>query len=117
MRYWKANLFIACSFLLLTSFKPNHDTIGIVKTGPGSVSGTTNKEGSVTVFKGIPFAAAPVGDLRWKAPQPVQPWTGVRGCETYGPSPMQASPAPFNVWTEEFLIPKGPINEDCLYLN
>jgi para-nitrobenzyl esterase len=117
MRVSIVNLFIACSFFLLAAFKPKNGPIGVVKTESGAVSGTVNQEGSITVFKGIPFAAAPVGGLRWKAPQPVQPWTGVRNCEAFGPSPMQASPAPFNVWTEEFLIPKEPIGEDCLYLN
>jgi para-nitrobenzyl esterase len=117
MRFLTIYLVIACSSLFLSSFRPNPDPIGNVRTESGAVSGTINKERSIAIFKGIPFAAAPVGALRWKAPQPVQPWTGVRKCEAFGPSPMQPSPAPFNVWTEEFLIPKEPIGEDCLYLN
>jgi para-nitrobenzyl esterase len=88
-----------------------------VKTQAGRVAGTTNAGGDVRIFRGIPFAAPPVGALRWKAPQPVKPWTGVRNCTAFGPSPMQNDPAPFSMWTEEYLIPKDPIDEDCLYLN
>jgi len=89
----------------------------MVKTDAGLISGTVNTSGDVHIFKGIPFAAPPVGDLRWKAPQPVSPWKGVRECKSFGPSPMQATPAPFSMWTQEFIIPKEPISEDCLYLN
>src|SRR6478609_5695172 len=71
----------------------------------------------IVSFTGIPFAAPPVGALRWKAPQPVQPWSGVKKCDAFSASPVQASPAPFSMWSEEFLIRKEPISEDCLYLN
>ncbi|RRB04984.1 carboxylesterase family protein [Larkinella rosea] len=76
-----------------------------------------NKSGAIRIFKGIPFAAPPVGKLRWKAPQPVAAWPGVKKCVAFGPSPMQAKPAPFMYWSSEFLIPEQPISEDCLYLN
>lgn len=82
----------------------------------GQIQGYTTDDG-IEVFKGIPFAAPPVGDLRWRAPQPVLPWSGVRTCTEWGPSPMQAAPRPFMFWSEEFLIPEEPISEDCLYLN
>ena len=88
-----------------------------VKTSNGLVAGISTKDGSIRIFKGIPFAAPPIGDLRWKAPQPVKPWKGVRVCDKFGASPMQASPVSFSMWTEEYLIPKEPIGEDCLYLN
>ena len=81
------------------------------------ISGVKSSESDVVAFKGIPFAAPPVGDLRWKAPQPVVPWQGVKACNAFGPSPMQSKPAPFMVYTSEFLIPAEPISEDCLYLN
>lgn len=95
--------------LLLSSEKP------VVNTNAGKVAGF--KEGNINVFKGIPFAAPPVGNLRWKAPQKVQPWTGIKDCVQFGASPVQAEPIPFMCWSEEFLIPKKPIDEDCLYLN
>jgi para-nitrobenzyl esterase len=88
-----------------------------VQTETGVISGVETLDGSISVFKGIPFAAPPVGDLRWKAPQPAKPWQGVRKCVSFGPDPMQAKPAAFSMWSEEFLIPKEPISEDCLYLN
>lgn len=95
---------------------PSLAQLSIVQTDAGKVEGYSGNNG-IAVFKGIPFAAAPVADLRWKAPQPVQPWQGVKKCTAFGPSPMQAEPMPFSMWTAEFLIPKEPISEDCLYLN
>ncbi|RRB11270.1 carboxylesterase/lipase family protein [Larkinella knui] len=89
----------------------------IVEIASGRIEGTTTKAGDIRVFKGIPFAAPPVGNLRWKAPQPVKAWAGVRKCTAFGPSPMQDKPAPFRYWSSEFLIPEAPIGEDCLYLN
>ena len=83
----------------------------------GLISGTTNTAGNIHIFKGVPFAAPPLGALRWKAPQPVQPWLGVKPCTAFGPSPMQDAPEPFSMWSEEFLIRKEPISEDCLYGN
>jgi para-nitrobenzyl esterase len=88
----------------------------IVQTQSGKISGAMLSD-DIRVFKGIPFAAAPVGELRWKAPQPVKPWTDVKACTAYGASPMQGKPAPFGPWTWGYLIPKEPISEDCLYLN
>jgi len=87
----------------------------IVQTKSGRISGV-EKEG-VQIYKGIPFAAAPIGDLRWKAPQPVKPWKDIKDCTSFGPSPYQSAPVPFMCWSEEYLIPKAPISEDCLYLN
>ena len=92
-------------------------SLTVAHTDAGTVSGISNSSGDVTAFKGIPFAAPPVGDLRWKAPQPAKHWDGVKLCDAFGPSPMQAKPAPMMVYTSEFLIPEKPISEDCLYLN
>lgn len=86
-----------------------------VKTDKGLVSGYTS--GNVAIFKGIPFAAPPVGDLRWKAPQPAKAWSGVLKCEKFSASPVQSDPKPFMMWTEEFITPPGNLSEDCLYLN
>ena len=71
----------------------------------------------IHIFKGIPFAAPPVGELRWKAPQPVQPWNDVKKCDAFQCKPYAGFTRPFSMWSEEFLIPKEPISEDCLYLN
>lgn len=83
----------------------------------GLISGKTDSSGHVKIFKGIPFATPPLGELRWKAPQPVQSWDGIKKCTENPASPMQNPPVPFFAWSAEFLIPKEPISEDCLYLN
>ena len=49
-------------------------------------------ESGVNVFKGVPFAAPPVGENRWRAPQPLQPWQGVRSAKKFGDDPMQGNP-------------------------
>lgn len=88
-----------------------------VPTKNGPVAGTATTDGKVASFKGIPFAAPPVAGLRWKAPLPAAPWSGTLDCTKFAASAVQQPPAPFFVWSEEFLIPKAPISEDCLYLN
>jgi para-nitrobenzyl esterase len=89
--------------------------LAVVPTEAGLVSGV--KTDDIMAYRGIPFAAPPIGDLRWKAPQPVKHWDGVRKCVSFSASPMQSKPVPFMVYTSEFLIPESPISEDCLYLN
>ncbi len=88
-----------------------------VKTKDGKVSGVTLSSG-VRAFKGIPFAAPPVGDLRWKEPQPPARWEGVRKADTFGNvcvQPMQPKRVPNNVAVD---LPDSPkMSEDCLYLN
>src|SRR4051812_28036667 len=84
----------------------------------GLVEGTPGADAAITVFKGIPYAAPPVGDLRWRSPQPVVPWTDVRKADRFGNNAMQTPPAPHMWWTEEF-IPHSELasSEDCLTLN
>lgn len=103
--------------LLLCSVVMAQSSLSIVQTDAGRVSGVANGDGQVMAFKGIPFAAPPVGELRWKAPQPVKSWTGIRPCTDFSKSPMQAKPDEFGVYTREFLIKDEPLSEDCLYLN
>ncbi|MBD2752874.1 carboxylesterase/lipase family protein [Spirosoma validum] len=109
----KQFIFLLVAFVSLTAVGQSKT----VKTENGQIEGMTNKTGDIRIFRGIPFAAPPVGNLRWKAPQPVANWAGVRKCQAFGPSPMQGKPAPFMYWSSEFLIPESPISEDCLYLN
>jgi para-nitrobenzyl esterase len=87
----------------------------LTETTNGKVEGYTR--GNVHIYKGIPFAQPPVGGLRWKAPQPVLSWEGVKECTEFGPSPIQNKPEPFLCWTEEFIAQPEPLSEDCLYLN
>jgi para-nitrobenzyl esterase len=77
----------------------------------GRISGTTGANASIRVFKGIPFASPPLGDLRWRAPQPASPWTGVRATAEYGPRCTQGGPGGPNA------AAPPPTSEDCLYLN
>ena len=87
-------------------------------TDSGLIEGTAGTDPAVTIFKGIPYAAPPIGDLRWKAPQPVVPWTDVRKANTFGNNAMQLTPAPHEWWTEEFTPrPELAVDEDCLTLN
>lgn len=75
----------------------------------GQVRGVVSE--GIAAFRGIPFAAPPVGALRWKAPQPVKPWTGVRDADAFAPACMQE---------ERFVTMMGAppaTSEDCLYLN
>jgi para-nitrobenzyl esterase len=90
---------------------------GPVRVESGLLTGDADASGEVTIFRGIPFAAPPVGDLRWKEPQPAMHWEGVKSCTRFSPAAMQARPLPFGVYTSEFLIPDTSVNEDCLYLN
>jgi len=91
----------------------------LVTIESGIIEGTTNSKGDITIFRGIPFAAPPVGNLRWKAPQPVAKWKGAKKCVAFTASPMQPIPElnPQSPWSPEFYVPKEPIGEDCLHLN
>lgn len=77
----------------------------VVKTQSGDLRGVDN--GDSWTFRGIPYAAAPVGELRWKAPQDPEPWTGVRDADEFGATCPQADGA----------FGAGSLAEDCLYLN
>jgi para-nitrobenzyl esterase len=88
-----------------------------IQTESGLVSGYFNERTGVTAYKGIPFAAPPVGPLRWKPPQPAQHWKGIRECALFSASPMQPKPVSFLFLGPEFVVPAAPISEDCLYAN
>jgi para-nitrobenzyl esterase len=72
----------------------------------GEVEGVV--DGDISIFKGIPFAAPPVGELRWKAPAPVKPWKGVAKADAFANACMQPPNSQGNT---------APVSEDCLYLN
>ena len=83
----------------------------------GQIQGVASSVKGVYIYKGVPFAAPPVGDLRWKEPQPVVPWEGVRQADTFGPGAWQAPHDSSNPWTSEFYWEDPEFSEDCLYLN
>ena len=97
--------------LLLMGSALHAKSLDKVKTKSGEVHGAMSADAKVRMFKGIPFAAPPVGPLRWKSPQPVTPWTNVRETSAFGARCMQG-----NVFGDMGFRDSGP-SEDCLYLN
>jgi para-nitrobenzyl esterase len=86
-----------------------------VRVDAGLVSGVAGDTADMRVFKGIPFAAPPVGPLRWRPPQPVRSWEGVRKADQFGSSCMQPNPAIGGRGAAAAGTPT--LSEDCLYLN
>ncbi len=109
MTYKQSKSYFAVLAVILCAAVPVPAQISIVKVTGGTVEGVV-KDG-IASFKGIPFAAPPVGNLRWRAPQSVKPWQGVRKAYDFAPGPMQD--------TGFGAVLGGPqiISEDCLYLN
>src|SRR5262245_64400966 len=95
--------------VILVIAEPAVSQIQTAKVTGGEVQGVV--AGNVASFKGIPFAAPPLGELRWKPPQPVNPWSGIKKADALAPGCIQ----------DKFLaeLMGGPTNfsEDCLYLN
>ncbi len=89
------------------SRSPPADATALVRTQDGTVAGRLVAGGTVRAFQGIPYAAAPVGALRWRSPQPAPPWTGVRDANRPGAPCMQRA----------MPVPGIPPSEDCLFLN
>ena len=106
-----ATLLICTSFNRAVEAQPH-----AVKTADGLISGTVGAQDGVTAFLGIPFAAPPVGDLRWRPPSPPSGWKGVRVADHLGSSCMQPIVKERLPWTEEF-HEQNEVSEDCLYLN
>ncbi len=95
-------------------------TLGVVETAYGSAQGVQGEEyEDVTLFKGVPYAAPPVGDLRWKEPQDPESWEGVRVFDTYADAPCQwENDMASDPWKTDFYYEELPtFSEDCLYLN
>jgi para-nitrobenzyl esterase len=95
---YRVTIIAATFFALGTAYAAIDDP---VRLDTGMVSGTATSTSDVRVFKGIPYAAPPVGDLRWRAPQPAAHWDGVRKAEEFSSTCMQGNGG----------------SEDCLYLN
>ena len=96
--------------LLVTSLAANMFAQTQVKIANGTLEGVVEKSG-IRSFKGVPFGAPPVGDFRWKPPQPVKAWTGVRKADKFGPRCMQRA-----IFGDMNFRSDG-MSEDCLYLN
>jgi para-nitrobenzyl esterase len=99
---------LACLALLAASGAHSASPTS-VQIDTGQLAGVAS--GDVVAFKGIPYAAPPVGDLRWRAPRPANSWTGVRTADQYGPMCMQKYNA------KDKGVGGPAVSEDCLTLN
>ena len=101
---------VGAGLLIASSASAQAQNAGpVVRVASGALAG--QRDGEVVSFKAIPYAAPPVGDLRWRPPQPVKPWTGVREATAFGPRAMQGP-----IYSDMIFRDNGPA-EDCLYLN
>ena len=93
--------------------------IRITDTENGKVKGLPAADPRITSFKGIPFAKPPVGENRWRAPQPADNWKGIRECYEFAPISVQDTPGiGDDIYCREWHVdPQIPMSEDCLYLN
>lgn len=82
---------------------------GLLRPAPG-------ESPAISVFRGVPFAAPPIGERRWRPPEPAAPWDGVRDATVFAPSCMQKEQRRLLPWTEEYM-PQNSLSEDCLALN
>ena len=99
----------------------------IISLADGQVQGVYNEDRSVMVYAGIPYAKAPVGDLRWKAPRDPEPWQGVLVADTFAPMSMQPTNLPiydslaqivgYHDYTYKINETIAPVSEDSLYVN
>jgi para-nitrobenzyl esterase len=96
-----------CAAMALPAFGADR-----VKTANGVVESTVPAKDGIRSFKGLPFAQPPVGDLRWREPQPAKNWPGVRNADKFGPSCMQRLSPNADYW-----LRGDGMSEDCLYLN
>ena len=114
----KIFLFALTALLVSCTQQEKQAVCPILSIEGGQVQGVvTDDYSDVFVYRGIPYAAPPIGDLRWKAPQPVVAWDGVKICDTFGHPSYQASHLPGGYATEWGYIDEAPYSEDCLYLN
>ncbi len=108
-------LFAVAAFLVSLTAAAQNPVLSIEG---GQVQGVkADDHPEVFVYRGIPYAAPPIGDLRWKEPQPVVAWKGVKICDTFGHPSYQAVHYPGGYTTEWGYGKEAPYSEDCLYLN
>jgi len=114
-------LFIPFLFLALVVFFASwsgKDTNPVLTVEGGQIKGVPTPTKGIIAYKGIPFAAPPVGNLRWREPQPVLPWKGVKTADKYGAAAMQVTWDPNSFYGKEWRASGSvPFKEDCLYLN
>jgi para-nitrobenzyl esterase len=106
---------VAASICAVAALSPVTAAPPEIRTDSGRVVGVSGRTAAVRVFKGIPFAAPPVGSMRWRAPHPVIPWNGVRQANEFGPRCVQIAGNLDGLQSGEAAA--QPMSEDCLYLN
>ena len=107
--------FLIC---MLSGFVVSKELNPVLTVEGGKVIGVQTPTKGIIAYKGIPFAAPPVGDLRWKEPQPVVPWNGVKEANKFGAAAEQVSWDPKSFYGKEWQASGSvPFSEDCLYLN
>lgn len=134
---WLAHFALFFGILLLTwppvkavpaSDDPKPEQTGTIMTEDGLVRGVYSKDHTVEIYTGIPYAKAPVGDLRWRKPQNPEPWDGILECDHFAPMSMQTTNLPiydslvriigysdYKISLRDNYIP--PVSEDSLYIN
>ena len=105
------------TLIVLISANIGYTQSNIVQIESGLLSGLNEDGSSVIAYKGIPYASPPVGDLRWKPPQPKLGWQGIYAADNFGPTCMQIPPPEGSFYHTEFYTLEEPKSEDCLYLN
>ncbi len=106
------NSLFLIALCLSTALPGAASTADRVKVANGLIEATVQTGSGTRSFKGIPFAQPPVGDLRWREPQPVKDWKGVRKADQFGPRCMQRTSPNADYWFRS-----NGMSEDCLYLN
>jgi len=107
----KGNWRFGAAILAFVATTPAAAQPPTVQTASGAVEGATSADGKIRLFTGIPYAQPPVGDLRWRAPQPAAAWTGVRKAATFGNRCVQGG------GFDDMVFRDPAQSEDCLYLN
>ena len=121
-------MFTQGPYRAVKAVKGKTNNTDIITVAEGQLTGVYNREGTVEIYTGIPYAAPPVGELRWKQPQPAEKWTGVRVCDQYAPMSMQVrNPEIINslvdiIGYHDYSISlddncRQLVSEDSLYLN
>ena len=116
----KKSMFIYAAMLLLAipCSAQNKNSNPVLQIEGGRVQGVVCDSSQVITYKGIPYAAPPVGALRWKKPQRVIPWRGVKKADTFSAASVQNGHSPNEFYAKEFYWKGDPqFSEDCLYLN
>ncbi len=107
---------VLVALLALTSVSVRADELQVT-VASGALSGLASRDGLVRSFKGIPYAAPPVGPLRWRPPQAVAAWQGTREANRFASICPQPSPIPGSFYQREYFQTAEAQSEDCLYLN